>query len=192
MEFINIPGFDQYQINENGDIYSTHVNRLLSRRCNSDGYYQQCLTDNSGRLQYILLHRLVQFCFGVLPCLTSRLEVDHIDTNKLNCNLRNLQCLSSEDHARKTQLDMGTQEPQFNKLKTCSCGRPKTKTANTCIECYTPELKIPKEITAQEIEYWVRKYSWVRAQKELGLSDNGLRKRYRKLTGLDPKNIKVL
>lgn len=192
MTFINIPGFDKYSINEDGDIYSSHVNRLLARRLNSDGYYQQCLTDTQGKLHYILLHRLVQFCFGLLPSLNSNLEVDHIDTNKLNCNLRNLQCLSSKDHAIKTQLDKGIQLPDFTQLKTCSCGKQKTKTAKTCIDCYVPELKVSKEVTAQEIEYWVRNYSWVRAQKELGLSDNGLKKRYRKLTGVDPKTLKSI
>lgn len=46
------------------------------------------------------------------------------------------------------------------------------------------------EISAEEIEYWVTNFSWTRASKELGLSDNGLRKRYTKLTGNSPKSLK--
>jgi hypothetical protein len=100
--------------------------------------------------------------------LDSDLEVDHIDTNPTNNNIKNLQALSKEDHLDKTLSDKGWSRR---------------------LPSLPRELKY-KDITAEEIEYWVTNFSWVRAGKELGLSDNGLRKRYKLLTGKCPKTIK--
>lgn len=66
--------------------------------------------------------------------------------------------------------------------------RYETISGKKCSEITVKPEKI--EISAEEIEYWVLNFSWTRASKELGLSDNGLRKRYTKLTGLNPKTIK--
>lgn len=80
--------------------------------------------------------------------------------------------------------------------KTCkNCNKeykPSKSTQKFCsVTCSTNySRKNSHHITAELIEYWVRKYSWTRASKELGLSDNGLRKKYKMLTGLNPKDIK--
>ncbi|MFP9058711.1 hypothetical protein, partial [Enterococcus faecalis] len=62
--------------------------------------------------------------------------------------------------------------------------------ATHCKSCTPKGITINPDITVEQIEYWVSKYSWIRASKELGLSDTGLRKRYKSLTGKDPKSIK--
>lgn len=57
------------------------------------------------------------------------------------------------------------------------------------VKCSQSVYKV--DISLEDIVYWVTNYSWVRAGKELGISDNGLRKKYKKLSGLDPKLIKT-
>lgn len=80
--------------------------------------------------------------------------------------------------------------PPTNKIvkKSCpTCGKllENKNTTGYCIK-HRPVLK---EIDVKDIEYWVSNFSWTRAAKELGMSDNGLRKRYKNITGLDPKSI---
>lgn len=121
-----------------------------------------------------------------LDSLSSDMEVDHIDSNVFNNKLCNLQVLSKEDHLSKTH---GEWRNLSNKV--CACGTKlyEHNTSGKCITCYN-QSRISDGITPELIEYWVGNFSWTRASKELGLSDNGLRKRYKKLTGLDPKSIK--
>lgn len=71
--------------------------------------------------------------------------------------------------------------------KYCKVCSKKLQSRN--ITGYCREHLPRKEISIEDIEYWVKNYSWVRASKELGLTDNGLRKRYKTVTGRDPKNL---
>lgn len=89
-DFIPIPGFDKYLINEQGEIYSLYVNRLLKVYTNTKSnrlFYR--LKDNNGRIKNLFLHRLIAFVFLDLPSIDSDLEVDHIDSNYLNNKLDN-------------------------------------------------------------------------------------------------------
>lgn len=185
--FYTIPGYEEYLISREGLVYSTKVKRLLSSTKNSCGYYTVCFTYNYIR-RNLLLHRLLAFVFLDLPSLASALEVDHKDGDKNNNSLDNLAVLTKEEHITKTINDRG-----FNVRSLygyiCTCGGGKSYEAKQCIKCST---KINKDITQEQIEYWVSSYSWVRAARELGLSDTGLRKKYKTLSGKDPKSIKEL
>lgn len=186
-DYTKIPGFENYLINTNGSVFSTKVNRELAVQINSNGYKFIRLHEKGKQFSF-LLHRLLAFVFLDLPSLTSELEVDHIDTNKLNNNLSNLQVLTVKQHHFKTH---GPYSETLEKF--CECGT-KLSEFNTSGLCrkHWDESRINDGITVEQIVYWVGNYSWTRASKELNLSDNGLRKRYRKLTGSDPKNLKKL
>lgn len=183
--FIEIPGYKDYFINEKGKVYSRKSNKLLAVFNNTTGY--PCVKLYSRGIQKnLLIHRLLAFIFKDLPSLDSDLEVDHVDTNIQNFDLNNLQVLDAQSHLSKTLKDKG-HTPSSHRV--CNiCGVRISKTASICYKCNIPSLSI--EITVEDIEYWVTNFSWVRASKELGLSDNGLRKRYAKLTGKDPKTLK--
>ncbi len=117
--------------------------------------------------------------------LTSNIEVDHKDRNKLNNSIDNLQLLAKDQHVLKTIEERGL---TVRNTKYCSCGSEKTFGQTLCAKCVVkPTTKLGT--TVEAIESWVTNSSWVRASKELGLSDNGLRKRYRTLTGKDPKRL---
>ena len=186
-DYIKIPGFENYLINTNGSVFSTKVNRELTVQINSNGYKFIRLHENGKQFSF-LLHRLLAFVFLDLPSLTSGLEVDHIDTNKLNNDLINLQVLTVKQHHFKTH---GPYSETLEKF--CKCGT-KLSEFNTSGLCrkHWDEFRINDGITVEQIVYWVGNYSWTRASKELNLSDTGLRKRYRKLTGSDPKSLKKL
>ena len=107
-----------------------------------------------------------------------------------NNNISNLVVRNKKEHMSKTIQQRGHIERSTSD-DFCSCGAPKERVSKQCIKCFSSSRKIliHKEITQEQIEYWVRNYSWARASRELGLSDNGLRKRYKNLSGKDPKSI---
>lgn len=186
-DYIKIPNFENYLINPKGSVFSTKVNRELIPQINSRGYKFIRLHEGGKQFSF-LLHRLLAYVFLDLPSLDSSLEVDHIDSNKSNNDLSNLQVLTTKQHHFKTHGPYAETLEKF-----CECGT-KLSEFNTSGLCrkHWNESRINDGITVDQIVYWVSNYSWTRASKELNLSDTGLRKRYRKLTGLDPKNLKKL
>jgi len=94
-EWKDIVGFkDKYQISNIGRIKSLLRNKMLSPTIVGDGYYQVTLFNNSIR-KSILVHHLVYDHFGLNKRNGRMLQVDHIDQNKLNNNINNLQLLDN-------------------------------------------------------------------------------------------------
>jgi len=181
-----IPEFPDYEVSEDGKVWSNKSNKFLSLWANNRGRLLATLSIE-GSNKHFQVSRLVAYVYGLIPNLLSDLEVDHIDTNCTNNNLANLQALTAKEH-----LDKSIAEQGFSKRdKQCaSCGNlltasdPKTSFCRSCMPSKSPN------ITAEAIEHWVTNFSWSRAAKELGLSDNGLRKRYKNLTGNLASTIK--
>lgn len=182
--FVEIPEYPRYLISKDGQVYSTVSNKLLKIRVNNKGYL--FFSVNGGTVN-ILLSRALARVFKDLPSLDSELEVDHIDCNVENNELDNLQVLTREQHRLKTIAEKGW---RGSKNKTCRvCGVDITPGASYCREHYISS-KSNTSISVKDIEYWVSNYSWSRASRELGMSDNGLRKLYTRVTGKDYRDIK--
>lgn len=186
-----IPGFSNYTINEKGEVYSRYVNRLIKPYTNQRGYWRYMLVSDEGISTNILLHRLLAFVFLNLPSLDSDLEVDHEDTDINNNKLTNLKVLTNKQHQSKTLKDKGLVAIEHRYCERCDKQLSYyMNSGSLCNSCKNEKSREDSGITAEIIEYWVLNFSWVRAGKELGLSDNGVRKRYKILTGKDPKDIK--
>lgn len=145
-------------------------------------YNHPLATGNSGRVYY---HRHIA-SMHLGRWITTNEVVHHIDDNKLNNDIENIEILTQSEHASR----------HFRVLEDRTCPicnrvyRPANSKQIYCSkECHTNTYG--KDISLEDIIYWVTNYSWVRAGKELGISDNGLRKKYTKLSGLDPKSIKL-
>lgn len=99
----DIPGYEgRYRVSDKGNVYSYYNNGLLSQ-INHNGYKAVYLQKKSHRRRY-KVHRLVMLAFvGYEP----EYEVNHIDGNKFNNNLENLEYCSAEEnikHAIRTGL----------------------------------------------------------------------------------------
>lgn len=188
-EFKEIPEYPKYLINIHGQVFSTKSNKILTPIDRSgNGYLSIKLWENNKTVN-LLLHRVLARVFLNLPSLDSELEVDHIDTNPLNNSLDNLQVLDKNSHKIKTCEDRGhTIGGSNNNKNKCTCGELKSQKSFMCKKCYL-NLVRKTGITKEEIENQVRLGGWVNAAKAFGLSDNGLRKRYRSLGG-DPKECR--
>ena len=131
---------------------------------------------------------------GILSGLDDTREVDHINGDKLDNRPGNLQALTKEQHIDKTMKDQGKSRKIQGTGICADCGAPITRYAKKCVPC-TSQSNIfkAKSLTKEDIESLVLYEfgSWIKAANSVGLSDNGLRKRYRSLGG-NPKELKRL
>lgn len=109
-----------YQINEKGEIYSPASNRWIKPFYDRNKYLRVSLQDTNKVRKSIPLHRLVLNTFK--PCENSiNLTVNHIDGNKENNNLSNLEWMTNKDnikHAFNNNLRNEQGENNyFHKLK---------------------------------------------------------------------------
>lgn len=98
--------YHNYDIYEDGRVYSHFVDRFLKPGLTRDGYHQVSLAINKHRVR-MGLHRLVAMLFKPNSNMDS-LQVNHIDGNELNNYYTNLEwCTAYENnkHARETGLN---------------------------------------------------------------------------------------
>lgn len=98
-----IPNFPNYLATKDGQIYSTFRNNYM-KLCNNNGYLYTILRKNKKRIT-IRVHRVIAQTF--IPNPDNKPNVNHIDGNKLNNKVKNLEwCTQSENviHAYKTNL----------------------------------------------------------------------------------------
>ena len=94
-----------YDVYEDGRIYSHYRNRFLTIQHNRNGYCYVTLYEN-GKSKMYFVHRAVAICY--LPNPNSYPHINHIDGNKDNNHWSNLEwCtpLYNNIHARKTGLN---------------------------------------------------------------------------------------
>lgn len=99
----NIPGYENYQASNLGNIRSLKFNKVkeLKKSLNSDGYPQVVLCINGKRLSR-KVHTLVAMAFLNHIPNGSTLVVHHKDSNKLNSNLKNLEIVT---HRKNTSIE---------------------------------------------------------------------------------------
>lgn len=91
----DILGYEgKYAITEDGQVWSYYLNDYLSLKPDKKGYVYVKLRDKNGKQKRIAVHRLVAQAFIDNP--NNLLEVNHIDENKQNNNVSNLEWCTRE------------------------------------------------------------------------------------------------
>ena len=101
-----IDGYDNYEIDNVGNVYSLkkgfngkNADGKLSNRVVSQGYHQVSLYATPNKPKQLLVHRLVWEAFnGPIP---EDMTIDHIDNDKTNNILSNLQLMTRTDNLKK-------------------------------------------------------------------------------------------
>lgn len=89
---------ENYEINEDGIVRNISKNKLLIGTLENHGYFSVKLRTKSGKDKKFLIHRLVIFTFGAKSCKNM---VNHIDGNKLNNNIKNLEWVTQRENIVK-------------------------------------------------------------------------------------------
>ena len=97
MEWKTIEGYEQYEVsNEQGLVRNKKTGRIL-KQWESRGYLQVRLYGDNGK-KTCSVHRLVATAF--IPNPNNLTDVNHIDENKLNNSVSNLEWLSHGNNVR--------------------------------------------------------------------------------------------
>lgn len=94
----NIYEYPNYEISNFGRVRN-RGKKILKPNINK-GYYDITLS-KKGKQKHFLIHRLVWNHFGESNRIEKNLVVDHIDENKLNNHISNLQLLTNKENLNK-------------------------------------------------------------------------------------------
>lgn len=98
MRWKKIEGYDNYSVSDTGLVKNTRTGRILTFTKDKDGYLYAGLPKN-GKVQKFRVHRLVAQAFIPNPnCLAT---VDHINGDKRDNQVSNLQWLSDRENLNK-------------------------------------------------------------------------------------------
>ena len=93
--FVKIDGFEKYEVSNLGKIRNIKSGKILKPQLDRDGYLRLCLYENNKR-KNLFLHRIIATTFIDNP--EGKPCVNHIDENKLNNDLRNLEWCSVREN----------------------------------------------------------------------------------------------
>lgn len=84
-----------YFATEKGEIISSYLNKDLSQTLDQDGYSRPSLRTKDGKSIRVYRHRLILATFNPVEGW-EQLEVNHINGNKLDNRLENLEWVSTQ------------------------------------------------------------------------------------------------
>ena len=111
--FVKIDGFEKYEVSNLGKVRNIKSGRVLKPRLHREGYLEHLLYKNN-KQKFLLLHRILATAFIDNP--EGKPCVNHIDENKLNNDLSNLEwCTKRENNIHGTRIKRAA-EKLFKKV----------------------------------------------------------------------------
>ena len=100
--FVKIEGFEKYEVSNLGRVRNIETGIVLKPQLRRDGYLMHGLCENN-KMKFLLLHRIIATTFIDNP--EGKPCVNHIDENKLNNDLSNLEwCTVKENNVHGTRI----------------------------------------------------------------------------------------
>ena len=96
-----------YMISNLGRVLNNKTNNIMKGKITKDGYKEYCLTIQGKKKSY-LAHRLVYMIFNELDETSETLQnkvINHIDGDKLNNKLENLELISQSENVMKANYE---------------------------------------------------------------------------------------
>ena len=98
-----LPNFEKnYEINKRGDVRNVKNKRLLKHVLANNGYYMVAICINY-KVTNLTVHRLLALAF--MPNTNNHPVINHIDSNKLNNNLSNLEWCTYSHNNRESFIN---------------------------------------------------------------------------------------
>lgn len=93
------PEFKNLFTNENGNVFNIEIYKEVKGSLNNSGYLKIKTSKKT-----IVKHKFIYECINNEIVDSTLYDIDHIDSNKLNNNMNNLQKLTKKEHGEKTHL----------------------------------------------------------------------------------------
>ena len=106
--------YDNYEVSNTGKVRNKKTGRILKSTTSNSGYTMVCLS-RRGKIKSISVHRLVMETFKPVQNM-DELQVNHIDWDKTNNNLENLEWVT-----RQENLLHGAGPTELRTLETMLC-----------------------------------------------------------------------
>tara|TARA_R110000796_G_C14343767_1_gene410704 strand:- start:38 stop:520 length:483 start_codon:yes stop_codon:yes gene_type:complete len=132
---MDIKGYENYTISEEGEVYNKKYERYLKHSNNGKGYLFVNLCKDGKKKQYYI-HRLIALHYIEKP--EDKLEVDHIDRDKTNNSVNNLRWATKAEQARNRNAYSNTGYKYISKTTINGCDYynvVKTKVFNYNLRC---------------------------------------------------------
>lgn len=97
--WVTLPDNPNYKISTAGSLYSIKRNKLMKPKIDRYGYYSVGLRYSNNRV-FTTIHRLVAKTF--IPNPNNKPQVNHIDCDKLNNNVSNLEWVTVKENIAHT------------------------------------------------------------------------------------------
>jgi hypothetical protein len=110
---VQVNGFDDYFVTEDGKIFSVKLNRFIIQRLDEKGYLSVSLNQN-GFKKYMKVHRVVALTYLSNP--DNKPQVNHIDGNKQNNNVSNLEWVTGSENTIHA-IKMGLRDKAHEKAR---------------------------------------------------------------------------
>ena len=140
-----------YYVTDSGQVYSEKAHKFLSYQKDKDGYAKVQMISTDGKRHRYSVHRLILENFNPVTNM-DKLQVNHIDGNKYNNKLENLEwvtCKQNINHAKK----LGLRAKQYGE--------------------YNPGSKLTEKEVLEIIDLLQSgKYTGVEISRKFGLSDD--------------------
>lgn len=94
---LTIPGYEHFMISNQGRVYNSRMKKLIAIGDNGRGY-KNCKIKSNGKTLTLYIHRLVAEAF--LPNWDKELQVNHIDKNKNNNTVSNLEMVTDSQNKK--------------------------------------------------------------------------------------------
>ena len=89
--------YDNYEVYDDGRIYSYKRNKFLKPITRKDGYQQVRLSDNEGKIKLYYIHRIVWEAVTGAP-IPKGYEINHISESKDENMITNLELVSHKEN----------------------------------------------------------------------------------------------
>ena len=91
-----ICGYENYIVSKSGEVKNIATGTVLKQHGNGKGYLHVCLYDSNHKAKTIMVHRIVAKTF--IPNPNNLPQVNHIDEDKTNNHVNNLEWVTSEQN----------------------------------------------------------------------------------------------
>ena len=104
-EYRNIKGYEDYQVSNLGNVKSFWFGNQRILKASKNHYYLAVTLRKEGKRKTFKVHQLVAMAFlNHEPC-GMKLVVNHIDFNKTNNNVNNLEVITQRENTNKKHLN---------------------------------------------------------------------------------------